>query len=76
MANLRSLLTSARIDQAGASHNCQRNSSHRVTKGQSRLKVRNGRSWDHYCLECAKLIVGTDMTKLVSLKAAMEPTEK
>lgn len=71
MASIRSLLTAARVDQAGNSHNCQRNAAHRVVKGQSRLKIRNGRSWDHYCLECAKLIVATDTAKLETLKQAV-----
>jgi len=72
MASLRTLLTAARVDQAGASHNCQRSDAHRIVKGQSRLKIRKGRSWDHYCLACAKLIVAKDSEKLESLKRAIE----
>lgn len=67
MARIRSLLTRTAIDEAGKAHNCQRDSKHRINKGQKRLKVRNGRSWDHYCLGCARLIVETDDRKLREL---------
>lgn len=72
MAGTRSLLIGARIDQAGASHNCQRDESHRIVKGQRRLKVRKGRSWEHYCLDCAKAIVSRDTIKLQDLVRAIE----
>lgn len=37
-------------------------------KGDIRLKVQNGRSWDHYCENCAKLIISKDIEKLNKLK--------
>jgi hypothetical protein len=33
-----------------------------------RLKVRNGRSWDDYCLACAKNIIERDIAKLRRLE--------
>jgi hypothetical protein len=45
---------------------------HRVSKGQKRLKVTNGRSFDHYCLDCAKLIIAKDTETLRGLGAAIE----
>ena len=72
MARVRSLITAARIDEAGNSHNCQRMAAHRVVKGQKRLKVRNGRSYDHYCIDCAKLIVAHDLEKLRLLAAGLD----
>ena len=64
MARIKSLIIRVEIDEALRSHNCQRSSSHRIIKGQKRLKVRNGRSWDHYCLECARTILARDIGKL------------
>jgi hypothetical protein len=31
-------------------HNCQASEAHRLVRGDKRLKVCNGRSWDHYCV--------------------------
>lgn len=65
----RSLLTNARLDMAGNSHDCQFNSRHRIVKGDTRLKVRNKRSWDHYCLQCAQSIVSNSQNSLTHLAA-------
>lgn len=61
---IKSLVTRCEFDFAGNSHNCQANEKHRILKGQSRLKVRKGRSWDHYCLDCAKKIIENDYEKI------------
>jgi len=72
MARIKSLVIRIEIDEARRAHNCQSNSNHRITKGQKRLKVRNGRTWDHYCLECAKSIVQRDTQKLQELAQAVK----
>jgi len=72
MARMKSLIIRTEIDVALKSHNCQHSSKHRITKGEKRLKVRNGRSWDHYCLECAKNILQHDAQKLQELSRAVE----
>lgn len=64
----KSLITRVKIDRAGKSHNCQANRRHRIEKGEVRLKVRNGRSWDHYCQDCALKIIGNDLIKLQELQ--------
>lgn len=64
MPRIKSLITRTDIDHAQKAHNCQANSSHRIQKGDKRLKVRNGRSWDHYCIPCANQIVNGDINKL------------
>jgi hypothetical protein len=61
------------VDRAGKGHNCQANAGHRLEKGDLRLKVRNGRSWDHYCRACAELIIDRDMQKLTNLRAFEVP---
>ena len=67
MARPKSILQRIEFDEAKKAHNCQRSKQHRLEKGDRRLKVRNGRSWDHYCYECATAILRSDIAKLKSL---------
>lgn len=64
---IKSLIVGAMIDHAKKSHNCQANSRHRINSGDLRLKVKNGRSWDHYCESCARTIISRDIDKLTAL---------
>lgn len=66
---IKSLVVQVGVDVAGKSHNCQANSKHRIAMGEVRLKVRNGRSWDHYCRACAETIIARDLEKLTALRA-------
>jgi hypothetical protein len=68
MARIKSLIAQVQIDRVGKAHNCQANPRHRLEKGDMRLKVRNGRSWDHYCRACAELIIDRDIQKLTNLR--------
>jgi hypothetical protein len=70
----KSLVIQAKVDVVGAAHDCQANHGRRLVKGEVRLKVRNGRSWDHYCRECADKIIASSMAKLAKLQP-MTPTE-
>lgn len=65
---IKSIAIRAEIDCAGKSHNCQANSLHRVKMGDVRLKIRNGRSWDHYCKECGEKIIQRGIDKLRALQ--------
>jgi hypothetical protein len=76
MPRIRSLVERAQVDEAGRAHNCQANSRHRILKGDKRLKVRNGRSWDHYCVECGRTIVGRDIKKLEALFGELGPVKE
>lgn len=64
----KSLLIAVKVDQALKAHNCQANARHRIVKGDQRLKVKNERSWDHYCMTCAQTIVARDIAKLATLQ--------
>jgi hypothetical protein len=68
MARIKSLIVRVEIDTAGKAHNCQGNVQHRVEKGELRLKVRNGRSWNHYCRACGEIIIDRDIQKLADLR--------
>ena len=72
MPRIRSLRIRAEVDVAQRAHNCQGNARHRLERGDKRLKVRNGRSWDHYCIECAKTIVRRDADALEALARELE----
>jgi len=71
MPRLRSLLDRVEIDKAKRAHNCQGNSRHRLVKDERRLKVRTGRNWEHYCLQCARAIVNKDIETLQNLAARL-----
>lgn len=73
MPRIRSLRIRAEVDVAQRAHNCQGNTRHRIERGDKRLKVRNGRSWDHYCLECAMNIVRRDIAAFEALMRALDP---
>ena len=64
MSRIKSLITRIEIDKALKKHSCRANANRPIVKGQRRLKVRDGRSWCHYCLECAKIIFDRDIKKL------------
>lgn len=72
---LKSLIEQVKVDRAGKSHNCQANSKHRIKKGETRLKVKTGRSWRHYCINCAEKIIMRDIEKLTTLKLLIPPPE-
>ena len=65
---IKSLIVQVAVDTAGKAHNCQANAKHRLAKGDVRLKVRDGRSWAHYCKACAQTIIARDILKLVTLQ--------
>lgn len=60
----KSLIIRVEVDRALKAHNCQANRKHRIERGDKRLKVRNGRSWDHYCVACAANIIQRDIGEL------------
>lgn len=57
MSRPRSLLLGVKVDVAQRAHNCQANARHRIQSGDVRLKVKNLRSWDHYCVTCATKMI-------------------
>lgn len=73
MPRIRSLRIRAEVDVAKKAHNCQANARHRIERGDKRLNVRNGRSWDRYCLDCATTIVGRDIAALEALARELDP---
>lgn len=72
MPRPKSFLPQLVIDEAGSSHNCQHNKAHRIVKGAKRLKVIEGRSREHYCVNCAMDSIRADLGKLEDLMKNLE----
>ena len=72
MGRVRSLIAGLEVDRAIRSHNCQANAKHRVTAGSARLKVSNGRSYDNYCIDCARIMLRRDIDRLSIILDAIE----
>lgn len=64
MPQIRSIVTRVEVDEAKKAHNCQANRRHRLRRGDRRLKVRRGRSWEHYCVTCGERIISRASTRL------------
>jgi len=60
--------TKIQVDAAKRAHNCQHIPSHRIEKGDRRLKIPKGRSFEHYCVKCAQRVVQRDIEKLRELE--------
>jgi len=71
---VKSLIETVRVEIALKAHNCQANKTHRVNKGDLRLKVRKGLGWVHYCKDCAEKIIDNDIVKLNKLRK-LEPED-
>jgi hypothetical protein len=64
---IKSLVIRVEIDEVRRAHNCQASAGHHLVMGDRRLKVRKGRSWDHYCVSCAVAILQRDISGLQEL---------
>jgi hypothetical protein len=72
VAKPKSLTLPLTVDRALKSHACQHNSKHRIAKGDLRLKVAAGRSYEHYCAACARTFLGQAIERLQKLHAELE----
>ena len=73
MARIKSIVTRVEVDTAKKAHNCQANVRHRIERGNKRLNVSKGRSWDRYCLECARNIIRRDIAALKAMARELDP---
>jgi hypothetical protein len=55
------------VDEAKRAHNCQNNARHRLQRGDKRLKVRKGRTVEHYCVDCARRFIARAVEALREL---------
>lgn len=64
---MKSAIKNISWDIALNSHKCKNNSKHPITKGDRRLKIKEGRSESHYCIQCAKVILDNGLLKIHAL---------
>ena len=72
MPRPKSFLPRLDITEAGRAHDCQHNPRHRLSKGDPRLSLQDGRSTEHFCVECARAILKADIARLQTLLASLE----
>lgn len=68
MGKLKSFLQNITVDEAAKTHQCQHNNRHTVNKGDRRLKLKVGRSNEHFCVQCAIESIDRDIATLENLK--------
>jgi hypothetical protein len=71
MGKPKSLILSMTVDEALRTHACQHNDKHMVAKGDRRLKIKVGRSHDHYCVDCSRMFIEQSIAKLQRLAAEL-----
>ena len=54
----KNLLKTMSIGESRRIHYCRRNSAHELPKGAKILVVREGRDERHYCIPCARKLIG------------------
>ena len=64
---MKSIVKNVTWDVALQSHKCKRNIKHTIAKGDRRLKVKEGRSESHYCMQCAETILKNGLSKVNTL---------
>ena len=72
MPRPKSTIKNLEITTAKGSHNCKNNSKHRITKGEQRLSIKEGRSTKNYCFNCALQFLKSDIQKLNELIIEIE----
>lgn len=73
MPRPKSILQRVEVDTVKRAHNCQHNSSHRLTSGEKRLKLWKQRSSEYYCTKCALEIIERDIAKLKQIAIQLDP---
>jgi hypothetical protein len=71
MPSQKSLLVSMTVDRVERAHACRANKKHLLSRGDLRLKMKEGRSHRHYCAACAEAFIKTARAKLAALEAQL-----
>lgn len=64
---MKNIVKNASWDVALQSHKCKNNLKHIIAKGDRRLKIKEGRSESHYCMQCAEKIMKSGLLKINKL---------
>ncbi len=68
MARNKSIIKNVSVSVAQRRHYCHRSKKHVITAGDRRLSVKEGRSVQHYCLDCANATLNVAVDKVEYLK--------
>lgn len=72
MAKPKSFVKNISIENAKKAHNCQHNSKHRILAGDVRVKLKDGRTAEYFCVNCALDTIQRDITRLEEIKQYLE----
>lgn len=72
MAKPKSFVKNISIENAKKAHNCQHNSKHRILAGDVRVKLKDGRTVEYFCVNCALDTIQRDITRLEEIKQYLE----
>jgi ribosomal protein S4E len=76
MGKAKSFLQTISIDKAIKSHSCKHNKKHIINKGDIRLKLKVGRTFQHFCIECAKESLEKDIKELNTILIELNETKE
>jgi len=67
MGKTKSFIKNISIDTAKRTHSCKHNRKHIINIGDKRLKYKEGRAYQHFCIKCAEESLKDDISKLRKL---------
>ena len=71
MPKAKSFIKSLTVDHAKKSHNCQHNKNHRISMGDIRLGLKEGRSPEYYCKDCSIKFLEKSKESIMNLLEAL-----
>ena len=74
MGKTKSFIKKISIDTAQRSHFCRHNKKHTINAGDKRLKYKEGRAFQHFCIDCAKESLRKDIALLNAILTELEKT--
>lgn len=72
MPRAKSFIKSLTVDHAKKSHNCQHNQNHRISMGDIRLGLKEGRSPEYYCKDCSIKFLEKSTESIMKLLEALK----
>lgn len=68
MARNRSFIKNLSVEKAIKSHDCHHDKTHRLSSGETRLKLKQNRRNYFFCVKCATKSIEIDILKLSKIK--------
>lgn len=75
MARNKSIIKNVSVSVAQRKHCCKRSRKHVIFAGEKRLAVKEGRSTQHYCRECALATLKNAEVAIEELREEFEKTD-